>query len=150
MATPDASASEFFSDDHRHCDDAWAAVEQAAGSGDAALATTKWTEFAGRMRRHLAMEEEVLFPAIEDVTQMRGAGPTEVMRHEHRQMRGLLDEMARRADSKDFDGLLDQGDTLLMLIAQHNAKEEGVLYPMADSALAARWPELAQTLRSRF
>ena len=144
MANVDVGAQEFFSTDHRECDAVWAALE-AAGS-DVTRQTALWKEFDARMRRHFAMEEEVLFPAIEEATGMRG-GPTAVMRHEHEQMRGLLAEMGRRAEAGDFDGVIDQGDTLLMLIQQHNAKEEGVLYPIAERALAASWPALAERFR---
>jgi hemerythrin-like domain-containing protein len=104
-------------------------------------------DFSTRMERHFKMEEEVLFPAFEEATGMHGSGPTEVMRHEHRQMRALLQDMSRRADAGDFDGVLDQGDTLLMVIQQHNAKEEGMLYPMADNVLRPAWPAVAQRLR---
>ena len=33
--------------------------------------------------------------------------------------------------------MLDHGDTLLMIAQQHNVKEENILYPMADDALAS-------------
>jgi len=29
-----------------------------------------------------------------------------------------------------------------MLVQQHNQKEEGMLYPMAQQALSSNWPEL--------
>ncbi len=143
MSKPADGAVAFFSEDHRACDEAWAALEGAASSGDAAKARALWVDFDARLRRHLAMEEQVLFPAIEDATGMRGVGPVAVMLHEHQQMKALLAEMGRRAQAGDFEGVLDQGDTLLMLIQQHNAKEENVLYPMADNVLASRWAELA-------
>jgi len=147
MANVEAGAREYFTADHRECDAAWAALESAVGAGDAAKQTALWKVFESRMRRHLAMEEEVLFPAIESATGMRG-GPVAVMRMEHEQMRALLAEMARRAAAGDFDGVLDQGDTLLMVIQQHNMKEEGILYPLADNALAASWPQIAERLRT--
>lgn len=143
MAKVDMGVQEFFATDHRHCDAAWAALE--AAEDDAGRQSTLWKDFAARMQRHFAMEEEVLFPAIEAATGMR-SGPTAVMRHEHEQMRGLLAEMARRADTGDFDGVIDQGDTLLMLVQQHNAKEEGVLYPLAERALGPSWAALAERL----
>ena len=74
---------------------------------------------------------------------MRGVGPTAVMRHEHAQMRRVLEAMAQALAAADPQGLLDQGDTLLMLIQQHNLKEEHILYPMADARLPGQWPALA-------
>jgi hemerythrin-like domain-containing protein len=38
------------------------------------------------------------------------------------------------------------GDTLLMLIQQHNQKEEHMLYTMAERALAADWAKLRERL----
>lgn len=122
----------FFTEDHRSCDRDWAAVEAAADGGDLLAA---FTAFDKHMRKHLAMEEDVLFPAFEESTGMVG-GPTHVMRGEHVQMRALLDEMGRLAHAGDARGVLDQGDTLMMLIQQHNVKEEGMLYPMCSMHLA--------------
>jgi hemerythrin-like domain-containing protein len=48
--------------------------------------------------------------------------------------------------SGDAQEALDIGDTLLMLIQQHNVKEEGMLYPMAENMLAQEWAELAVRL----
>lgn len=140
-----ASPAAFFTGDHRHCDELWAEIE-AADSPDAALAL--WLEFDAAMRRHFAMEEEVLFPALESATGMGGRGPTSVMRSEHVQMRSLLDTMGKAAQAGQLEALLDQGDTLLMLIQQHNMKEEGMLYPLADGSLRAEWPGLCTKLES--
>ncbi len=82
-----------------------------------------------------------MFPAFEQATGMT-SGPTAVMRMEHEQMRGLLDQIAAAIPAGDYQGVLDLGDTLLMLVQQHNQTEEGMLYPMADSALASEWGSL--------
>jgi len=77
---------------------------------------------------------------------MRARGPGGGMRHGHAQSRALLDQLGVLADGGDLHGVLDQGDSLMMLIQQHNAKEEGVLYPMVDAALGPVWPRLAGRL----
>ncbi|MEZ4654630.1 MAG: hemerythrin domain-containing protein [Candidatus Eisenbacteria bacterium] len=144
-ASAHAGPSAFFTADHRECDALWAELEAICGDGKADAVESAWMRFDRAMRRHFAMEEEVLFPALEEATGMpRGAGPIAVMRMEHDQMKGMLGQMAdARGDGRE---LLDLGDTLLMLIQQHNTKEEGILYPMADDALAAGWSELATQL----
>lgn len=136
----------FFSRDHRACDDLWAQLEAAVDAGESSQVATLWKRFDAAMRRHFAMEEQVLFPALENATGMHGMGPTAVMRAEHAQMCGVLDQMARDAERGDFDNLLDQGDTLLMLTQQHNVKEEGVLYPLAEQHLAGQWVQLVEKL----
>lgn len=142
-ATASASLIAFFTQDHRACDADWAAVEAAAQAGDAASA---WHQFDSALRRHLEMEETVLFPAFEAASGMTQGGPTFVMRAEHQQMRMVLDQMQGAATQQDWDELLDHGDTLLMLIQQHNAKEEAMLYPMAERFLGAQWPALRHKL----
>lgn len=145
LESPDAGPIAFFTADHRRCDGLWAAVEAAAEAGDSAKSAAAWQEFDKAMRRHFDMEEQVLFPAFERATGMQG-GPTMVMRMEHQQVRGLLDQMASAAARSDWDTVVDQGDTLLMLLQQHNVKEEGILYPMAEQHLAAAWTEVAAQL----
>lgn len=131
----------FFAGDHARCDQLWTDAENAAESGDPARARAAIEAFAHALEQHLQMEEEVLFPAFEHATGMT-SGPTVVMRMEHTQMRGVLRAIDNAVQAGDIDGALDQGDTLLMLIQQHNAKEEGMLYPMAEQALASAWAEL--------
>ncbi|RLB57169.1 MAG: hemerythrin domain-containing protein [Deltaproteobacteria bacterium] len=136
---------QFFTEDHRACDVLWASVEAAADTGDAAATTSAWKAFFDAMERHFHMEEDELFPAFEEATGMRG-GPTMMMRAEHKQMRALMGQMNTLVEAGDFGELVDQGDTLLMLIQQHNAKEEGMLYPMAQQHLAASWDALRARL----
>ncbi len=135
----------FFEGDHRRCDALWSQVEGAVDAG--ADEGAAWRAFADAMERHFQMEEEVLFPRLEERTGMPpGAGPTAVMRAEHAQMRGLLAQMEEAARGGQWEDLADQGDTLLMLTQQHNVKEEGILYPMADQALGADWEGLRAEL----
>ena len=142
---PESGVVAFFTAEHRACDVLWAAVEAAAEAGDAAKTATAWQDFERALRRHFEMEEQVLFPAFERATGMQG-GPTMVMRMEHQQVRGLLDQMASASARGAWDDVVDQGDTLLMLLQQHNVKEEGILYPMAEQVLAPMWSEIAGQL----
>jgi iron-sulfur cluster repair protein YtfE (RIC family) len=136
-----AGLTTFFQQDHRSCDARWAKVEAAADAGDGAAVSAAFQAFDTQMRRHLGWEEQVLFPAFEEATGMVG-GPTAVMRHEHTQMRAVLDQMQAANTAGDHELLVDHGDTLLMLIQQHNAKEEQMLYPMAERALGGAWEQL--------
>lgn len=141
-----SSLAHFFRDDHRACDALWVSVEQAIESGDQSAAEGAWRSFHEGMERHLHMEEDELFPAFEEATGMHGGGPTFVMRQEHGQMRALMSQMSHLVETHELDEVLDQGDTLLMLIQQHNAKEEGMLYPMAEQQLGAKWEALRTRL----
>ena len=127
--------SEYLSSDHHRCDDLFAVAEEAAGSKDWEKIVGESGAFLESMRHHFAMEEEVLFPAIEEQTGM-SMGPTQVMRMEHQQMRELFEAMAQAVKNRDRDDFLGQTETLLVLMQQHNLKEEQILYQMADHVLA--------------
>jgi hemerythrin-like domain-containing protein len=146
MSDTSQGLKEFFTLDHRRCDEMWAEVEAAAQAGDVEAKKESWRTFQGEMLRHLRMEEEVMFPAFEQATGMTDGGPTFMMRSEHEQMRGLIEQMGAAADRDDYDELVDLGDTLLMLIQQHNQKEEHMLYPLAERALGADWAKIRERL----
>ncbi len=126
---------DFMTSSHRDCDAIYARAEAAAGDGEAVRARDAQAEFEAALAHHLAMEETVLFPEFEDRTGMR-AGPTAVMRMEHGQMRALLAQMNQALEGGDLAAYLGAGETLMILIQQHNMKEEQMLYPMADRALS--------------
>lgn len=142
----EAGLADFFAQDHRDCDSRWAELEGLLDNGDTDAANQAWREFDDGMRRHFAMEEDILFPAFDARSGMGGGGPTAMMRMEHQQMRGLLDQIGAAMNSDDAEEALDLGDTLLMVIQQHNVKEEGMLYPMAENMLAGEWAALAKQL----
>ncbi|MHB1213554.1 MAG: hemerythrin domain-containing protein [Thiobacillus sp.] len=125
---------DFLGTDHRACDDLFASAEDAVAKKNWDSARSLFERFQKAMAHHLAMEEDVLFPAFEARTGMR-SGPTEVMRMEHAQMRGLLQEMAGAVADANHGRYLGLSETLNMLMQQHNLKEENMLYPMADQVL---------------
>ena len=142
----EAGLAGFFTQDHRDCDSRWADLEGLLDSDNSDAIKQAWREFDDSMRRHMSMEEDILFPAFDARSGMGGGGPTAMMRMEHQQMRGLLDQIGVSIDSDETEEALDLGDTLLMLIQQHNVKEEGMLYPMAQNMLAGEWANLAAQL----
>jgi len=143
-----AMLAKYLTDDHRDCDDQFARAEAAASDGDVAAARVAFAEFEANLAHHLEMEEGVLFPEFEQATGMHGVGPTAVMRMEHEQMRGLLAQMQGALASADLDTFLGAGETLNVLIQQHNMKEEHMLYPMAEQALAASAERLLERMQA--
>lgn len=122
-------------DDHEHCDQLFAAAENAVQARDWARAEREFAAFSQALAHHFAAEEQTLFPAFEARSGLNG-GPTFVMRSEHLQMRELVEQMAAALAGQDETGFLGASDTLLMLMRQHNLKEEQILYPMTDRVLA--------------
>ena len=127
---------EFMSHDHKNCDQLFASAENAAASDDWDTAEQSLNDFINAMERHLSVEEKQLFPAFEAETGI-ATGPTEMMRMEHDQMRALFVEMQDALNTKDSDYYLGVADTLLILMQQHNMKEEQILYSMMDQRLNA-------------
>ena len=132
------SISQFMTQEHRECDTGFAKAEQL-------VATEKWKEaeeafldFSNETLLHFKREEEELFPAFEAQTGS-AEGPTQVMRYEHDQVRGLIGKLAEAIESKEKDAYLSLCESMMILLQQHNMKEEQMLYAMCDRVLP---PEL--------
>ena len=134
--------------DHRRCDDLFSDVERLVAKAAWDEAQAAFGRLAQAMRQHFDAEEAVLFPAFEARTGMR-MGPTQVMRAEHAQMNELLDAAKAALDAKDADDYAGNAETLLIMMQQHNMKEENVLYPMSDQQLADEIAGLLPQLTQR-
>jgi iron-sulfur cluster repair protein YtfE (RIC family) len=128
--------------DHHRCDDLFARAE---ALGNDAGALDAWRAFTAATERHLCAEERALFPALDEAS---GAPlpPVQVMKLEHAQLRELLGELDAAAAAGAWDDVSGLAQTLLVVLEQHNLKEENVLYPMADRLLGARAGALAARL----
>ena len=124
-----------FTRDHRHADDGFAAVEAALLTGSTASVLDAWEALEAELLHHFLVEEEALFPAFEAATGMN-SGPTEVMRLEHAQIRELFAPLTAAIEAEETESARDLLETLLVMLQQHNMKEENVLYPLCDQALA--------------
>lgn len=130
--------TQYLSDEHKHCDDLFVEAEEAATNNDLAGAVAKFNAFHQEMVRHLMKEENIMFPAYEEITSSYNTGPTSIMRMEHGQMRRLFEDIEAALEQKDTKASTGLLETLLMVMQQHNAKEEQMLYQMADRKLGNR------------
>ncbi|HHC71322.1 MAG TPA: hemerythrin domain-containing protein [Thiotrichales bacterium] len=128
------SIKDFLTREHRACDEHLGAAEAAAERGDTEAARSHFLLLKRDIEHHFRSEEEALFPLLEAKA---GAysGPTNVMRSEHSQIRALLDDMEEALGTANANLFLDLSDTLMVMVQQHNMKEEQVLYPLADQVL---------------
>lgn len=94
--------------DHQHCDDLYADFENA-------IAEDSWGH------------APQTFEAFRKAT---------LLHFERDQMRTGLAALAQVIERRDAQACLGYADSLLMLMRQHNMKEEQILYPMADQVLA--------------
>ncbi|HET7776439.1 MAG TPA: hemerythrin domain-containing protein [Azospira sp.] len=136
---------DYMTGDHRRCDDLFAAVEQSLARRDLAVVAALFGDFCQATLAHFQAEEDFLFPAFEQATGIR-MGPTQMMRMEHVQMRSLMDEAKQALAAGDQEDYAGAAETLLILMQQHNMKEENVLYPMCDENLADYRAELLPLL----
>lgn len=137
----------FMTEDHRHCDDLFADAEQAIGQNNLEAALAAFEHFHTSILAHFSAEEKTLFPSFEAKTGMT-MGPTQVMRMEHAQMRSMMDDAVDALKAGKTDDYLGQAETLLIMMQQHNMKEENMLYPMCDQYLTAELPDLLQRLET--
>ena len=137
---------EFLTNDHRECDETFAQMEDAvAENSDDAYA--KFEKFYDDLNNHFGMEEMVLFPAFEQATGMAN-GPTKVMEMEHEQMRELLAKMRGALEQKDKEKFFSVSETLMILMQQHNMKEEQMLYTMAQQHLGEDADHIISRMRA--
>jgi len=57
------------------------------------------------------------------------------MRSEHDQVKVMLEQMNMAIQDQDIDRAMGVIESVMLLIQQHNMKEEQILYPMTDSHL---------------
>lgn len=126
--------AEFMTANHTACDDEFAIAEQAALANNWSETEAAFSTFRDDMAHHFGMEEDVLFPAL--ISAGGPAGPVHVMLMEHAQIKELLKQMAAAVAQKDAQKYGGLSETLLIVMQQHNHKEENILYGIADQILA--------------
>ena len=122
---------EYMTQDHRECDNLYAPLEEALMRGDFEKALELFVPFRNAMLKHFAMEEEVLFPKMEEFMGS-GEGPIYVMKMEHSQIKSIINQLGEAIEAKNKDKALGLGETFMIMTQQHNMKEEQILYTMAE------------------
>lgn len=137
---------EFMRDDHRTCDHLYTDAENALAAKDSPEAKRLFGEFYRATNHHFDMEERELFVTFEKRTGMVG-GPTQMMRFEHQQLRTQLEAMKKALDEDRGNDFFGIGESMMIMLQQHNMKEEQMLYPMIDRALEGDGELMIQTLK---
>jgi hemerythrin-like domain-containing protein len=92
---------------------------------------------------HHGKEEELLFPALEEVGVSREGGPIGVMLKEHQQGRDLVVKMNTafaqysEGNREAVTDLIQYARAYIVLLNQHIDKENNVLFPMANRHLSS-------------
>ncbi|MPZ19912.1 MAG: hypothetical protein GEV06_18650 [Luteitalea sp.] len=85
---------------------------------------------AAALVSHAQIEDEMLFPPLE--TYLGPAGPLAVMRHEHEEIERAIEEVA---NARFFDEALERLRYALQVARDHFAKEEQILFHMAQQSI---------------
>ncbi|MBD3809996.1 MAG: hemerythrin domain-containing protein [Sulfuricurvum sp.] len=137
---------EFMRDDHRACDHIYSDAENALLAKEIEKGVELFGVFSDATNHHFDMEERELFITFEKRTGMMG-GPTQMMRYEHQQLRSLLESMRVALNENRLNDFFGIGESMMIMLQQHNMKEEQMLYPMIDRALGADGALMIQTLK---
>jgi iron-sulfur cluster repair protein YtfE (RIC family) len=97
------------------------------------------------LKRHMALEEEVLYPAYE-ASPHAPQGPTTALREEHDNIVRLVQDIARLLKTRDSEHVLQSLVSLENQMIKHHEKEEDIFLPMAGYILKDRRTELLRKL----
>ena len=125
----------YYEEDHDRLDELFKTF-QISKRSDFTKAKEAFKEFKVGLQRHIVWEEELLFSIWEEKTGMIEDGPTPMMRHEHSQIRQLLDAIHQKVEGNNLETDQDE-QALLNLLSSHNRKEERALYPAIDNVTNA-------------
>ncbi|ADN09860.1 hemerythrin domain-containing protein [Sulfurimonas autotrophica] len=138
---------DFMTNKHRECDHLLTQAEDFLDNGEFDEALGKYIAFKNETLLHFAMEEEYLFPMLEEKSGMGNMGPTNVMRMEHTQAKSLFEKMDEAYNAKDKERAFALGESMNILLQQHNLKEEQMLYTMMNNTLAQDAQEIVEKLQ---
>lgn len=104
-------------------------------------------ELVDNLKFHIALEEEVLFPAFEARTSSPHL-PTESLSSEHTRIIQLLCELADIIESRNPIHMRETLPLLEAALLEHHGKEENIFLPMASHILFAEREQLSEKLNS--
>jgi hemerythrin-like domain-containing protein len=137
------TVTELFEEDHSRLDClATALCEEAKARRPRAFVLAPL--FVDGLRRHIQMEEEILFPLFEMAAGASCRNETILMRREHVAIERYLVDLLRAVErlrtepgrTAPVDDLLRAYWGSAAVLADHNAKEERRLFPIVDRALS--------------
>ncbi|MCL2781601.1 MAG: hemerythrin domain-containing protein [Actinomycetia bacterium] len=122
---PTNPLAQLLTDDHQAIDEVIDAF--LADPSGVARATAPMRAAITGLRRHIYLEEEIIFPALPDA---RLAAPVMVMEREHAQIWQTLAALEREIEARSGGGVpaTEHAKALRAVLEQHNFKEERVVY----------------------
>jgi hemerythrin-like domain-containing protein len=128
------SIIQVFAHDHRRLEHALQACGEHACAARWDAAAAAFAAFRRGIERHMQVEEQVLFPAVEIGTE---TPLTATLRKGHRDLRVFFDELDDALKARDAEEYGRVAASMRALLARHDEKEEAELYPVAQARLGA-------------
>ncbi len=132
--------SESLRADHARIDRLLADIQHDLRVGALAEAEVRFEELGKSLSRHMAVEEEVLYPAMTQMTESV-ARSVPAMLAEHSELRALLPELAAGLAKQDMLACESLVPRIRRSLARHHEDEERLVYPITDWALATEEQE---------
>lgn len=116
------------------CDLLIADAERAAAAADWPLCSSIVARVTDALRRRICGEESVLFPALMRMVSATKL-PVQHMRGEHIRLGMLLDRLVSALAEQNGETFLACCENLLPVLRRHIAREERVLYAIAEQVV---------------
>ena len=127
----------FMNAEHNRLRDLWEQTTAALKAEEFGRVHTVARDLITAVKRHISVEEQILFPAIE--SKGKNNEPTDAMRLEHRQMEQMLEQLKPLLTVAELwtgiKAIEGQEIEPAALLRSHENKEHDVLYPLADQLL---------------
>jgi hemerythrin-like domain-containing protein len=130
-----ARLSEVFCRDHQRWERVLAEVERRVATEEWEQALADFAAFREGLERHMAVEEQCLFPVAEAEGASARTALAETLRKGHRDLRVFFDEVQDAIAGRDEEEFRHVVATMRALLRLHDEKEETELYPEVESRL---------------
>lgn len=141
-----SESSNWLYHDHRKCEALLSECQEAVEREDWPFAKRLFDELVTHLKLHMLMEEEVLFPAYEEMMDAP-RGPTAALRQEHDKIVRLLRDLSTVLKTKRSEHFLESLAPLEAVMSQHHDKEEDIFLPMAGHVLLGKREEISKRLK---
>ena len=121
-----------FAQDHRRLEAELSGAFRSIETEDWRAASSGFARFRDGIERHIEVEEQVLFPAVENGVE---TPLTAILRKGHRDLKVFFDEVEDAIEERDQDEALRIISTMRAFLELHDKKEEAELYPVAQERL---------------
>lgn len=121
-----------FAEDHRRLEAELSGASSLIEAEDWPAASARFVRFREGIERHIEVEEQVLFPAVENGAEIP---LTAILRKGHRDLKVFFDEVEDAILDRDQSEALRIISAMCALLERHDKKEEAELYPVAQERL---------------